>query len=211
MQIQRIESDLLFSNMYLLCEAGHALVIDPCRTLAPFRSSMVYDYILLTHEHFDHISGVNLWKEKTGAPVMCSEACAAAITDARKNVSRYFGEFCRLQTFARARGDEQSEDYTCRADVTFAEDTAFRWQGHHVQIVSCPGHSDGSVLILIDGNILFSGDTILAEFPAANRMQGKARAVRKIQSHPLISGAEHAVTVYPGHFGSFVIKERDAL
>ena len=32
------------------------------------------DRILLTHEHYDHISGVTLLREKTGGRVLCSRA-----------------------------------------------------------------------------------------------------------------------------------------
>ena len=35
MEIKRFESDMMASNMYLLSENGHAVVIDPCRDTSP--------------------------------------------------------------------------------------------------------------------------------------------------------------------------------
>ena len=66
MQIKKTDSGLLHSCMYLLEEKGHAIVIDPCRDLSAAGDSIV-DYLLITHEHYDHISGVNEWKNGCAA------------------------------------------------------------------------------------------------------------------------------------------------
>ena len=56
MKIKRIVSDLLSSNMYILEENRHAIIIDPNSDISDFESSIQYDCDLLTHEHYDHIS-----------------------------------------------------------------------------------------------------------------------------------------------------------
>ena len=84
--------------MYVLEENNHLILIDPCIIDIRLENKTV-DYIFLTHEHYDHISGVNYWKEKCEAEVVCSNICAEKIESSRKNLSRYFDAFCELQTW----------------------------------------------------------------------------------------------------------------
>ena len=91
-EIRRYVSGLLSSNMYVLGEGDHALIIDPFEDTAPAQGLTV-DTIILTHEHYDHISGVELWKACTGAPVLCSRACAENIQSPKMNLARHFREF----------------------------------------------------------------------------------------------------------------------
>lgn len=55
--------DLIDSRMYLLISNDKALIIDPCvntDALQLLKDKNIIDVIvLLTHEHYDHISGVN--------------------------------------------------------------------------------------------------------------------------------------------------------
>ena len=83
MEIRRYESGLLSSNMYVVVEGHRAIVIDPFDDVSP-ATGLTIDYILLTHEHYDHISGVNTWKKATGALVLCSKACAENIQNQRR-------------------------------------------------------------------------------------------------------------------------------
>ena len=57
MEIRRFESDLLSSNMYLIVEGDHGIVIDPCRDTAP-AEGLVIDYILLTLRSHLRCAGV---------------------------------------------------------------------------------------------------------------------------------------------------------
>lgn len=92
MKIFHIISNLISSNMYVLEENNHLILIDPCIIDIRLENKTV-DYIFLTHEHYDHISGVNYWKEKCEAEVVCSNICAENIESSRKNLSRYFDAF----------------------------------------------------------------------------------------------------------------------
>ena len=82
MTIDRFDSGQLNSSMYVISENGHAIVIDPCLNTEP-ANALNIDFILVTHEHYDHISGVNVWKKMTGASVLCSRICSERINDPR--------------------------------------------------------------------------------------------------------------------------------
>ena len=87
MRIQKIDSGLLHSCMYVVEELDHAIIIDPCLNTTAAMGRKV-DLLIVTHEHYDHISGVNAWKDLTGAPLLCSSACADNIKNSKGNVGR---------------------------------------------------------------------------------------------------------------------------
>lgn len=86
MKIHRIVSGLLASNMYLLEERGPVIAVDPCEDLSACDPALTYDRIFLTHEHCDHISGVDARREGTGARVICSLPCGENLKDGKKKL-----------------------------------------------------------------------------------------------------------------------------
>ena len=206
MKIKRFVTDLMSSNMYVISESGHALVIDPCNVVM-YAENLIVDKILLTHEHYDHISGVNVWKDATGAPVMCSKSCAANIINPQKNMSRYFNEFCSLQTMFPLKDLKlKISDYICKADMTFNDKTSFCWQGHTVTLIEIPGHSLGSIGIYIDNRDFFSGDSFFENHDTELRLPGGSIRKWKEIGEKRIESIPHGVKIWPGHFECFIKK-----
>ena len=143
--------------MYVIAEGKHAIVIDPF-VYTEAGTNLIVDYIILTHEHYDHISGVNVWKTFTNAPVLCSRMCAENIQNPKKNLAKHFKEFCALQTWLKQDIiPEFPSDYKCFADKWFEGELVFQWQGHIVSLFEIPGHSQGSIGILLDDKDFFRG------------------------------------------------------
>ena len=101
MNIDRVVSDIFLSNMYIVSESGHGIIVDPCRNLDIFDPNLVYDWIILTHEHIDHISGVDIWKDKSNAKV-CEVENALRIYEILNIICLNFDIFNELQTFTRS-------------------------------------------------------------------------------------------------------------
>ena len=207
MEISRYASDLLLSNMYVIREGNHAVVIDPFAS-TDMAEGIIIDRILLTHEHYDHISGVNLWKEKTGAPVFCSEPCALNIQDPKKNLARIFEVFCSLQTWISLEKIPESDPkYSCTADETFSDTCEWIWNGHQFRMFEMPGHSDGSTGIILDEKYFFSGDSLMEDKPVELRFPGGSRKKWEQTGLPRLSSIPEGIIVYPGHFREFVYKK----
>lgn len=210
-EIRRYESKVLSSNMYVVVEGDRAIVIDPSDDVEPAEGLHV-ECILLTHEHYDHISGVNLWKEETNAPVVCSSACAASIRDPKKNLARYFSVFCELQTWVKADTiPEYDPGYRCEADETFTDRKEFGWLGHRWLLFELPGHSPGSIGILLDGTALFSGDSLIKDCKTNFGAPGGSRKQWETTSVPRLKNLSKDIRVYPGHFGDFIYETNELL
>ena len=204
MQIKKTDSGLLHSCMYVLEEEGHAIVIDPCRDLSAAGDSIV-DYLLITHEHYDHISGVNEWKKRTGAPLLCSRACAENIMSSKKNMSRYFNIFCEMQTWVPTDGMKiEQAEYVCEADLTFEDEFVFEWQGHVVTLQETPGHSAGSCIIYLDEDHCFTGDSYLENYGTECRFPGGSEKRWNMIGKPRIEAIPAGTRIWPGHFDSFI-------
>ena len=204
MRIRKVDSGLLHSCMYVVEENGHALIVDPC-TDTGAAGGLTVDCLLVTHEHYDHISGVNAWKERCGAPLLCSRVCAERIRDPRKNMSRYFDVFCQMQSWV-PMGDTIVEpvEYTCEADRTFEDRMSFSWQGHSVSLMEIPGHSPGSIGIRIDDTDFFSGDSLLENTETELRFPGGSAKKWEEIGKKRIEALPEGIRIWPGHFESFL-------
>lgn len=208
MRIKKTDSGLLHSCMYIVEEQGHALVIDPCEDTSE-AEKLIVDYLLVTHEHYDHISGVNKWKERSGAPLVCSEACAKNIRDPRKNLSRYFDVFCQMQTWMSTEGmDIVPVEYSCEADITFQDTFLLEWQGHRISLLEIPGHSSGSIGIDIDGTDFFSGDSLLRDSDTELRFPGGSPKKWEETGRKRIEAIPDQERIWPGHFESFIKRDK---
>lgn len=194
--ITRVVSGYLDSNMYILDLSGSRLVIDPCDNKEyPAEAELVF----LTHEHFDHISGTQLYASH-GAEVLAGRLCAQRLTSPVLNCSRHFNAFALL------RGNPchvTVQDYSCHADRIVDNGDAITVNGHNVLFLYTPGHLD-SCFSLMTGNSIFTGDAVMLDEngnPAAPDRRF-AELFRSI-TLPLLRSLPEETVVYPGHGNSF--------
>lgn len=207
-EIRRYVSELLSSNMYVVVEGKHAIVIDPFDDVSPGQGLLI-DKIILTHEHYDHISGVNTWKKATKAKVLCSLPCATNIQNPRKNLADHFKEFCELQTWIVLDEIPTSDPtYSCEADETFEKEMQLFWEGHTLELFEIPGHSLGSIGIILDGNYFFSGDSLMEKYEIELRLPGGSRKKWQEIGKPRMDIIEDGIRVYPGHYSDFIYKKK---
>ena len=191
-------------------ENNHGIIIDPCehelleKTL---KRGIILDKIILTHEHADHIYGVNWIKSKYSVSVECSKKCAINIEDDKKNHSRYYNNMRSLSGTLMSGDSATMDPFVCKADVILDDNMLEVWNGHSILCKYTPGHSEGSVCFMIDDKLLFSGDTIFRNFPTVTRFKGGSADEFRNISLPWISGLDNDVEVYPGHFLPFKLSE----
>ena len=78
------------ANSYVIEHGGYAIVIDAC--LSEVVSEIGEpDYIILTHEHCDHLWGLNVLRDAyPNAKVIAQEKCSEAITSPKANKAKQY-------------------------------------------------------------------------------------------------------------------------
>ena len=140
-------------NNYLLIdeETKEAVLIDCTEqndaideTLKEYGATL--KYILLTHGHFDHVLGVNNYKNKYG--------CKAFIHNSDEIILQNVDKF--MSGFGFGPAEIQ------HVDDFVKENQIIRFGKYKIRVIHTPGHSLGSVCYLVEDK-LFSGDTIFFE------------------------------------------------
>lgn len=195
------------SNMYLTIEDMSALLVDPNPSedaMAILKDAHVQELtILLTHEHYDHISGVNWYKREFPTTIICQSQCSKEISNAENNIPLSF--FALMSPDAKGHEKEVKEfcdslpTEAIEADIVFDEAYDFQWKGHKLHLSSRPGHSPGSMVIEWDNAYLFSGDYMILDLPVFLRMPGGSKKMYRQHTLPYLLGLENHYIIMPGH------------
>ena len=209
LKIERTVDRQPTGNCYVLMEDGAAVIIDPNnyeQIEEILRQNQVTpELVLLTHEHGDHISGLNALREHYRFQTIASLPCSQRIQDIRSNLSRIFGVYLIFITGERVRDYPK---FVCEAaDVTFEDRLLFAWKDHSIEMVLTPGHSPGSCAILIDGEILFPGDSLFGDRQVVTRFDGGSSEDYETKAKPFYQSLPPDMPVYPGHGEKFLLKD----
>ena len=205
------------SNMYIFISQNEALVVDPHTDdemellLAQRKVQKVT--ILLTHEHSDHISGVWWFLENFDCKLICSENCAKRISNPRS--ARPLLLTFILEENDRKNGtdilSEFKKNYVIRtynADITYSDDLNYSWQGHHLYFKSIQGHSIGSSFIIFDDKLVFTGDSLLKDYPVIVSFPHGSKEDYLEKTLPLLEKElECNMILLPGHGKPFVLSD----
>lgn len=193
------------SNMYVLLDGNDALVIDP--HISSEAEELLLGAgarectVLLTHEHFDHISGVNRLRELFPCRVICTAECGVCLQNPKRSGAATFSAL-----FLGHSEQEQQEiaprivpDYTCQADETYEGETNLEWHGISLVLKEVKGHSRGSQLIEAKGRYIFTGDNLVPGEKPVLRLPGSSRRIFEESVRPYLQGLPNHYIVYPGH------------
>lgn len=210
MEIRRFVSPAFHVNSYFVEEKRHLIVIDPIltdETRKEFEQHPV-DFAILTHEHYDHIISVNEINDRNLFPVYCGQDASMALKDPRKNLSRYSEFLLEFIPFIDKTAMIAIADYSCECGNVLHDGQSLSWQGHEIFIKETPGHSKGSICILLDGKYLFSGDTVFSKYETAVKLPGGSKKEYCDITLKWLESLPQDTMVYPGHLEPFQLKKR---
>lgn len=195
------------SNMYMIIDKNQALVIDPCISKDAERvlscNNIQFCTILLTHEHYDHISGVNRLRELCQCEVICSEACAKNICNCLKNGAKTFGALFLGHSKEEQKDIDKLWDpyYICSADKVYKDNYSFSvFDGAlQIEMQEAPGHSQGSQIIKINDKFIFTGDSLIPKIETITRLPGGSRKIYEDKTLPIIKALDGNSVIFPGH------------
>lgn len=197
MHVERIPNTPVTSNCFVLHEpnSSECLIIDP----GSDDNSTLLDYIkqlelspktiILTHEHFDHIWGVVGLTDIFTFELICSQVCANAIVNPKKNLSLFHDQV----------------GFSVLNKVTSCEklNNEFSWNGEQFKFIQTPGHSEGSISIQLD-EMLFCGDLLIQDEKTVTKLPGGSMEKLRSSQSILKSRFCAETVVYSGHGDSFL-------
>ena len=194
MFIERFINPVYSSNTYILdINSEHVIIIDPGNLdINPLlywlnKNRKTPSFVILTHEHLDHIAGVISLRKHFNFQPITSEFCRKNIADTKKNFSKYH---------------ELIPEFKITLPVTsIIDNEILNLNGFNFKFVLTPGHSEGSMCILLD-NVIFTGDTLL-QTPTPLNLPGSNKKEYAFSIQKLFQYLDKNTIIYPGHGDPF--------
>lgn len=145
--------------------------------------------VLLTHAHADHAGTAAYFKEKYHLPVVYHPA-DTHITQPLKGqgvLGRFIAFFSKFSKHCPV----------APPDVAMVDEMPLAPYGIEGKIITLPGHTEGSVGVLLGDGSLFAGDTLMSltrpqPAPMAQDFAARDKSIAKLSGFSI-------GTVYPGH------------
>ncbi len=212
MLIHTLTSNYYGSNCYIISEGDHAILIDPADAglVRDFlsREDLTIDLGILTHEHCDHVYGCSAIREEYNCKMIASRICDINLRDNKKNYSRYYNSFIEIQTRLPVDTQSKMDPFTTYADEVFENEKTLEWCGHIIVLRETPGHSQGSICIVIDNSYLFSGDTLMKDDSTETHFIGGDKEQLAQITLPWFKTLPESIIVYAGHGESFRLGDK---
>lgn len=191
MQWNRMGLGPLQTNCYFAVDAARAeaIVIDPGMNAEPLVQALQglrVTAVLLTHCHYDHIAGLNLLKEATGAPIWAPLREAEWLTNPTLNRSGLRPELFPTPI----TGPE--------ADRLLEPGETFRFGDQTWRVLFTPGHTPGHLTFVTDG-IAIVGDTLFHGSIGRTDLPEGSTAQLIESIHQVLFALPDETTVAPGH------------
>lgn len=201
MLVHTFKNQPIDSNCYVIYDEHYksCIIIDPgtngSTEIIEFIDSkkLIVDYVILTHEHFDHIWGVNALVEFANPIIIASQYCANMVKDPKKNLSLFYDQVGFIIS-KEIKSIERLQE-----SITFGK--------HAVKFIYTPGHSEGSISVninqsLFSGDLMISGLKTITKLPTGNKK-------KLLNSLELIKKkfSNKNIIVYPGHGDNFLLDD----
>lgn len=163
-----------FSNVYLVSFKDHDILVDtgPSAMRGTLMKQIEtlglkhLDALILTHTHFDHTGSAAVLKRKFGMPVIvhrseasCLETGLSPLPHGNMLLTKFF------YSLGAPRVEHKFKVEGVKPDILADEVLDLSVFGINARLVHTPGHSKGSMSMIIDEQLAITGDTCVSVFP----------------------------------------------
>jgi hydroxyacylglutathione hydrolase len=161
------------SNVFILTDGQKTILIDT--SVSGLWNSLIkkleklginkIDYLILTHAHFDHAANANKIKEKYNASVIIQQEEAGYLANGDNILPYGTTIFTKLivNVFGK-RFFSRFKYEPCQPDILINSYYNLRELGFNAYLIHTPGHTAGSMSLIIDDEIAIVGDTMFGVF-----------------------------------------------
>jgi hydroxyacylglutathione hydrolase len=123
------------------------------------------DYLILTHTHYDHAENSSLIKEKYKAQVIVHKNEASYLTSGENIIPKGTNLITRVIVNLLAKRFLSITRYNpCKYDILVNSVFELNHIGFNAYIMHTPGHTIGSMSVIIDNEVAIVGDTMFGIF-----------------------------------------------
>ncbi len=162
-------------SCYFIMKDNHAVLVDTSVVAERFIIEKALkklgikkpDAVVLTHSHFDHAANAEFFRQKYGCDVVIHEndyeGLMNGCTDLPDGVNQPFKSFT---SFINSRNIVlPMQRFTpCERAIPVSYGATLNQYGINAVILSTPGHTDGSISIIVDSEIAIVGDCMVHRF-----------------------------------------------
>jgi glyoxylase-like metal-dependent hydrolase (beta-lactamase superfamily II) len=192
---------------FILVDAGMPNKIGEIKRFLAEKNAALEDIalIIITHVHYDHVGSLSALKEKTGAKIMVHEKEKELLEKGRTDfpagtvfISKLISKLSNLIS--------ESKFKAVIPDIIIKDNYDLKQYGIDGEIIHTPGHTRGSISVIINGEDIICGDTLFNFMPHsvyppfANDKDELIASWKKIKNY-------NCKRFYPGH-GSIFTQEK---
>jgi hydroxyacylglutathione hydrolase len=179
---------------------GEALVVDPGDEVDRIleilrRQKLKVLAIVSTHTHIDHVGGLAALHHATGAPVLIHEAD--------------LGLYQSLDMQAQWLGVPTPATVHIKDFVK--EGDALRWGGYQARVLHTPGHTPGSISLVVGAGTNPTGPGVTAPRSAPPEVTSEAGSARLLAGDTLFQGSIGRTDLPGGSYPQILASIRDKL
>ena len=197
----------VYANVYVVTGHGHCLMVDTgpaafqrflAGQLRRLGITRIHG-VVLTHTHYDHAGNAAFYKKHFGCRIMVHPAEAGYLKKGLSSVPGGITAFARaMERLASGIEPKMLAFPRCEPDVMPASDIQKPCFDMPVTVMATPGHSPGSVSVVVDREVALVGDCMFGVIPG-KILPPFGDAVGQIISswHKLLATGCHSFL--PGH------------
>ena len=161
------------SNVFLICKGEFIILVDTgpgsyrkkLDSLLKKLNIARIDYLVLTHSHYDHAENASFIKETYRARVIINQEEVSFLERGEnivpKGTNPFSGALIRIFSLVFVR---LARYEPCVPDISTGALYEFNEPGLNVHIIHTPGHTQGSMSVIVDNEIAIVGDAMFGIF-----------------------------------------------
>jgi hydroxyacylglutathione hydrolase len=161
------------SNVFLVLAGGKSLLVDtsPKRKWNTLKRRLHelhiqhLDYLVLTHAHFDHAANAAAIRQMFTAQVIVHKEESGVLSQGKNIFPDGTNIFTHFIIRKLAPAFSSKFNYQpCKADIQVEKKYVFADFGINICLIHTPGHSPGSMSLIVDDEIAIVGDAMFGVF-----------------------------------------------